>query len=209
MRNLQTYPELIQGTEEWMQIRAGRVTGSTCQPLFTGDGTNLLKGAQSLLYKMVGESIAGPELDTYTSAAMEHGNEWEPIAREIYEEETWSKVDQVGFIASGDLFGCSPDGLIGSDGSIEIKCPQPAEWVRFFHERTTKPEHQKQIDWLLWITGRAWCDLVYYHPELGIITKRQHADQTFDAVRTHLDRITEVYTSEFHKLKQLIKNERK
>ena len=170
-----------QGSEEWRTLRAGRVGGTSCAALLTnGKSDNGLGvGAQAMVYRKAAEYITGPQDDTYVNAAMERGTALEPVARRRYENEYFCTVQEVGYISEGEYLGVSPDGLIGEDGGLEIKCPGADEFLRFFDTREMKKEYYQQVQWSLYISGRKWWDFVYYHPEfapIDLICKRFYPD---------------------------------
>jgi hypothetical protein len=75
-------------------------------------------------------------------------------------------VNQVGFVELNEFVGCSPDGLIGDDGLIEIKCPNTATHIEYIIDGELPKEYEKQVHSQLWITDRKWCDFVSYDPRL-------------------------------------------
>lgn len=161
------YREIQQGSEEWLQIRAGRITGTDAATLLVnGKSANGLgTGAMGLLYKKAAEFVTGPEESGFVNYAMQRGTELEPYARAEYETRTWNHVEQVGFVSVGEYFGVSPDGLVGYDGIIEIKCPMGAEFVRFVDTKEIPEAHIAQMQWALFLTGRKWCDYVVFNPD--------------------------------------------
>lgn len=165
------HTDIVQGAVSWKELRAGRVGGTSCAALLTnGKGSNGLGvGAQSLIYRKAAEYITGPEEDSYTSPAMQRGTELEPIARHRYEEETFTTVTEVGYISAGEYLGVSPDGLIGEDGGLEIKCPGAEEFLRFFDTREMDKKYYIQVQWNLYISRRKWWDFAYFHPEFAPI----------------------------------------
>jgi len=177
---MKIHRNIRQGTDEWNTLRAGRVGGSSCAALLVnGKADNGLgKGAMTLVYKKAAEYIAGKE-ETYVNAAMERGTELEPIARRRYEDETFQTVTEVGYISDGEYIGVSPDGLVGDDGAIEIKCPGGAKFVEFADTKIIPNAYYAQMQWLLWITGRQWCDFCVFHPDFApadLIIKRVKPD---------------------------------
>jgi len=161
------YHNIPQGTDEWLQLKAGRFSGTNAAALLVNGRSASGMGAelQSLIYAKAAEYVEGPDLDTYKSPAMIRGNELEPVARQRYEDEYFTQVSEVGFISLGDYFGVSPDGLVGEDGAIEIKCPGGAKYIRFVDTGEIPKAHYAQMQWLLYITGRMWCDYVVFHPD--------------------------------------------
>jgi len=121
--------EANQGSKEWLAERAGRVTASALSNVMMA---KTAAGYQNYMAQLVCERLTGQPVETFKSAAMEHGNETEPQARAFYELETGNDVAEVGFIPHPliEWSGASPDGLIGDDGLIEIKCPQPAKHIK-------------------------------------------------------------------------------
>ena len=123
-------------------------------------------------------------VETYSNRAMLVGTEREPDARALYQVRTRRLVDEAGFVRiEGMAAGASPDGLIGDDGLLEIKCPNPATHIDYL--RLPVGECPKAYFWQvqgqMFATGRAWCDFVSYHPEfpgeLQIVIRRVQRDQ--------------------------------
>lgn len=154
-----------QGTDAWRDERCGFVTASKFG-VIGNKADKLTKGAESYLLELVGEELTGIPCRSITTRATDHGTEYEPTARQLYEAEKLCTVQEVGFLRhpTEPRIGCSPDGLIGQDGTIEIKCPMTCrEHVRaLIHGMPT--EHLPQVQGGLWVTGRKWCHFVSYHP---------------------------------------------
>ena len=152
-----------QGSAEWLAERAGRVTASALSNVMMA---KTAAGYQTYMAQLVCERLTGEPVETFKSAAMEHGNETEPQARAFYELETGNDVTEVGFIAhpSIEWSGASPDGLIGADGLIEIKCPQPAKHIKNLTGGSIDKAYMLQMQWQMECTGRTWCDFVSFNP---------------------------------------------
>jgi putative phage-type endonuclease len=168
-----------QGTPEWMSERAGRVTASALvNVLMKKDAA----GYQNYLAQLVCERLTGQPIETFKSAAMEHGNETEPQARAFYELETGLTVAECGFVAHPSInwTGASPDGLVGNDGLVEIKCPQPAKHMKNLMGGAIDRGYVLQMQWQIECTGRKWCDFVSFNPSfpehLKISVRRVEAD---------------------------------
>lgn len=157
--------DIAQGSDEWHELRAGRITGTDAETLLINGKNGFSAGQQTLLYKKAAEFITGPELNGFTNYAMQRGTELEPYARMEYESKTWNHVEQVGFVSAGDYLGFSPDGIIGEDGLIEIKCPMGPEFVRFVDTKEIPKAHYAQMQWGMFLTGRKWCDYVVFNPD--------------------------------------------
>jgi hypothetical protein len=167
---MKIHENIKQGTPEWKALRCGKFTASNFDKLFMGKST---LGYQTLINTIVYERLTLDIPDSYSNKDMERGIELEPIAREAYELETFNKVKQVGFIEADDWRGYSPDGLVGEDGLLEVKCPKFNTWINYklFPEKLYE-EYKYQVQGGLWIAERKWIDLTAYHPKLGLIIQR-------------------------------------
>jgi len=152
-----------QGTPEWLAERAGKVTASMLSNVMMA---KTAAGYQNYMAQLICERLTGEPVETFKSAAMEHGNETEPQARAFYELETGNEVSEVGFVQHPELeaSGASPDGLIGGDGLVEIKCPQPAKHIKNLMGGTIDKAYALQMQWQMECTGREWCDFVSFNP---------------------------------------------
>ena len=152
-----------QGTPEWLAERAGKVTASMLSNVMMAKTT---AGYQNYMAQLICERLTGQAVETFKGAAMEHGNETEPQARAVYELETGNEVTECGFIQHPQIAGsgASPDGLIGADGLVEIKCPQPAKHIKNLMGGTIDKAYALQMQWQMECTGREWCDFVSFSP---------------------------------------------
>jgi putative phage-type endonuclease len=152
-----------QGTDEWLAERAGKVTASALSNVMMAKTT---AGYQNYMAQIICERLTGQPVETFKSAAMEHGNETEPQARAFYELETGNDVVECGFIADPMLAntGASPDGLVGELGLVEIKCPQPAKHIKNLMGGNIDKGYMLQMQWQMQVTGREWCDFVSFNP---------------------------------------------
>lgn len=187
-----------QGSEEWDNQRKGRATASRFSEIVTP--SKLKFSTQSRGYAIeLASQILGietpPRLPTFD---MEIGTEREPIAREEYAELNEVTVDEVGFCLpdDSDRWGCSPDGLIESDGLLEIKCPRAETIMDWYLRGVMPPEYMSQVQGQMWVTGRKWCDFFAWHPEIEPFQIRVEADEAYhDALAEALPKFTEVVDS--------------
>lgn len=141
---MRIYRELEQGSEEWLKVRIGRITGTRTKKVMQANNLGLV---DELIAEMVTEQIE----EFYINEAMQRGTDMEPIARKEYEEITGLKVEQVGFLLSDEYnwLGFSPDGLINENGiyrkGVEIKCPDTDTHVRYIRQNTLPNEHKYQV----------------------------------------------------------------
>ena len=116
--------------------------------------------------KLAAERLTGLREDTYTNKTIENGTETEQEARRYYEIRNDCEVEQVGFVTRDDDIGGSPDGLVGKPGLLEIKCPLSSTHIETILSGKMPSLHIPQVQGLLWITERQWCDFVSYDPRV-------------------------------------------
>ena len=158
-----------QRTDEWQQVRCGKITASRMAAVM-----NVLKngtaGAERRKYigELICERLTGEPTPHFQNAAMQHGTETEPLARQAYELETGNLVDEVGFYEHPTIpnAGASPDGLIGDDGLIEIKAPETYTHIETLRTGEIKQDYLYQMQWQMECTGRKWCDFVSFDNRL-------------------------------------------
>jgi len=158
-----------QRTEEWHAARLGKVTASKIADVMA-QGRGGAPSATRATYRaqLVVERLTGVPYEGYRSAAMDHGTETEPQARATYILNTGRNVAEVGFIAhpSIAMSGASPDGTVGDDGLVEIKCPNSATHIATLRGAEIDGKYVKQMQWQMACTGRKWCDFVSFDPRL-------------------------------------------
>lgn len=160
--------DVEQGTPEWLALRLGIPTASHADALVTPTGK---KSTQATMYgnKLIAEWVSGEPIAFNLSEWIERGRAMEAEARAFYAFERDCEIRQVGFCYGDEKrdHGCSPDGLIGDEGMIEVKCPSPWYHVEYLLGGTKMPAtYIPQVQFSLMVTGRQWCDFISYHPEL-------------------------------------------
>jgi hypothetical protein len=123
---------------------------------------------RDLRFQLLAERLSGvPQEGEYTNADMEWGTAHEAEALAAYEVATGAVVTAIGFCEHDSLLaGTSPDGFVGKDGILSIKCPKTATHIRYWRDGKEPPEHVAQNSHELWLTGRQWIDFVSYDPRL-------------------------------------------
>lgn len=149
-----------QKSQEWLDLRLGKFTASDAQAI-----ANTGKGLETLIFDKVAEKMTGKQKIVKTNDDIERGNEMEKEARLMYELKTGNEVQEVGFCELDDMTGCSPDGLVGEDGLIEIKCKNGANYARFLYDQKIDPAHRWQMQMQMYVTGRQWCDYIVYNED--------------------------------------------
>jgi putative phage-type endonuclease len=158
-----------QRSDDWFAARLGKVTASRVHDLLAQTKSGYSTSRKNYMMELMVERLTGVRQEGYTNAAMQHGIDNEPIAREEYEKRINPSclVHEVGFIEHPKIkmFGCSPDGLVGSEGLVEIKCPNTAQHVETILHGFP-PRYKAQIQSQMACTNRAWCDFVSYDPRM-------------------------------------------
>ena len=156
-----------QGTEEWFAARLGRVTASRVQDIVARTKSGYSATRDNYMAQLVCERLTGKATESFSNAAMAHGTETEPLARAAYEMANGVLVDEVGFIQHPTLMaGASPDGMVGTDGLIEIKCPQTNTHIATLIKGKIPSKYKAQMTWQMLCTGRKWCDFISFDPRL-------------------------------------------
>ena len=163
-----------QNTPEWLAARSGKFTASMFGDLFASKTTQAYENA---IYRVAFERVTGEQAPTYSNVYMERGHELEPVAREAYELSEFKLVDQVGFCELNEWVGCSPDGFVGTDGLIEIKCPAYNTFIRYINAGTLPSTYFYQIHGQMYVTGRQWVDFVAFHPPFKPFILRVERDE--------------------------------
>lgn len=172
--------ELDQQTPEWYAARCGVPSASNFDKIVTTKGEPS-KQAQKYLYQLAGERVIGKQEETYQNGFMQRGVELEAEARQFYELVTDSIVQKVGlcFPDESRQYACSPDGFVGIDGGLEIKCPSMAVHIGYVIDNVLPTEYLQQVQGNLLVTGRQWWDFVSYYPGLKPLIVRVERDEKF------------------------------
>jgi len=158
----------LQRTEDWHAARLGKVTASRVADVIAKTKTGPSASRANYMAELICERLTGAKGDSYQNAAMVWGTETEPKARAAYEAETGSLVEGVGFVPHPTIpmSGASPDGLVGEEGGVEIKCPNTATHIDTILSETIPGKYVTQMQWQMACTGRKWCDFISYDPRV-------------------------------------------
>ena len=194
--------DVEQRSPEWLALRRGVITASAADRLLTPAKLReyaLELAAEALVSEMPSQPITAP---------MQWGIDHEDAARLRYAFECDVHVTQIGFAWHDEwegYVGCSPDGLVGDDGLVEIKCPSSKRHLEYLTSCECPKDYLPQVQFQLWVTGRAWCDFVSYDPRFlhrdffrtrvgrdnELIAKLEAgAQQCIDLIRRHIDAVT-------------------
>ena len=174
-----------QRSEEWFAIRIGKVTASRVADILAKTKSGYSASRDNYMAQLVCERLTGQKADGFTNAAMQWGTSTEPLARAAYESRYDVLVDEVGFVPHPtiQMAGASPDGFVGQDGLIEIKCPNTATHIDTLLSETVPTKYYTQMQFQLACTGREWCDFVSFDnrlpEELQLFVKRVPRDDVY------------------------------
>lgn len=159
---------IAQGTPEWHAQRLGKATASKIADIIARTKSGYSASRANYAAQLLVERLTNTPTEGFTNAAMAWGNEQEPFAREAYEYQAGAFVEQVGFIDHPriSMAGASPDGLVGTDGLLEIKCPQTATHLETLRGAKIPDRYQVQMLWQMACTDRAWCDFASFDPRM-------------------------------------------
>ncbi|MCH7936630.1 MAG: YqaJ viral recombinase family protein [Proteobacteria bacterium] len=160
--------ELIQGSPEWFAARCGKVTASRVADVVaeTKSGWGASRGYY--MAELIAERMTGATAASFSNAAMQWGTDTEPQARAAYEFFTDAEVKEIGFVVHPDIkeAGASPDGFVGKDGEVQIKCPNTATHIDTLLTGKIPKKYITQMQWGLACSGRDWCDFVSFDPRM-------------------------------------------
>lgn len=174
-----------QGTEEWFEARLGIPTASMFKDVMAaGQG----KTRKTYMLKLAGERITGELSEQFSNKHTERGGLLEGDAAELYQMQSGTSIDKVGFVRADYDAGASPDALVGDSGLLEIKTKLPHLQIDYLLTNKDPKEHMKQIQGQLMICEREWCDFVSYWPGLPLFLKRVYRDEVMiKEIREALD----------------------
>lgn len=176
--------DVVQGSPEWLQARLGIPTASQADRILTPRQLKPASAQREYLHQLLAEWLIGYPIEwSASSQYMQRGTDLEAEARAAYEIVMGVDVQTTGLLLTDDgMFGGSPDGLVGSDGGVEIKCPAIHTHIGYLLDpESLADRYRGQVQALLWITGREWWDLWSYHPELPPVRVRVQPDDAWRA----------------------------
>jgi putative phage-type endonuclease len=176
-----------QRSEEWFAARCGKATGSRISDVVAKTKSGYSTSRANYMAQLVVERMTNTVAESYSNSAMEWGVEQEPFARAAYEAHVGVLVDELGMVdhPTVAMSGASPDGLVGDDGLVEIKCPNTATHIETLLGGESPKKYYDQMQWQMACTGRQWCDFVSFDPRmpegLQLFVKRVERDAEYIA----------------------------
>lgn len=173
---------MVQGSADWHQARLGKVTASKVADVVARTKSGYAATRSNYAAQLIIERLTGEPTEGFANDAMRWGTEKEPEARRAYAFRTDNDVEEIAFVDHPriSMSGASPDGLVGSLGLVEIKCPNTATHLDTLLSGKPPAKYVTQMMWQMACTGREWCDFVSYDPrlpeELRVFIHRVEAD---------------------------------
>lgn len=194
--------DLEQGSDAWFSARLGVPTASRFKDIVTPAKGDKSASSKAYMYELIAERLIKDREKFFKSEWMERGNEIEPLARASYEFINEVEVKQVGMIFNDEMtIGISPDGLIGEDGGLEIKCPKASTLVKYMLDGGLPLEYKPQVMGSLLISGREWWDFLAFHPDMELYKFRVYRDEEYiSKMEKHLTSFVEDLEENYQKL---------
>ena len=200
-----------QKSEEWFKARLGKVTASRVADVLAKTKTGYSASRDNYMAQLVVERLTNTQAETFTNAAMQWGTDQEPFARAAYEVAQNVMVEETGLVdhPTIPMAGASPDGLIGEDGLVEIKCPNTATHIDTLLTQTVPGKYITQMQFQMACTGRQWCDFVSFDPRMPakaqLFVKRVMRDEAFiKEIETEIKKFLAEVTAKVEQLNKLI-----
>ena len=208
--------EIVQGSNDWFQIRMGKVTASRVADVIAKTKTGYSTSRDNYMAQLVVEHLTFTKQESYTNAAMQWGTDTEPFARAAYEATQGVMVEEVGFVRHPTIewAGASPDGLVGGEGEglVEIKCPNTLTMIETLLSQKVPGKYFTQMQFQLACTGRKWCDYVVFDPRMPakaqLFVKRVDRDDTYIAeIEAEIVKFLAEVQSQVQQLNQYIESQ--
>ena len=190
----------MQRTPEWIEIKRGKMSASNAETIIANG-----KGLETYIYNLMAEYYSSAEKENYINADMQRGIDLEPEAKIEFQFYTGLDIKEVGCVELNEYILASPDGLIGDDGLIEIKCPNDSIYFKLLLSNNIKPEYIAQMQMQMYVTDRQYCYFVSYNPnfEKSLYIKKINRDEEMiEKLKKGLERGTQL-------IKEIKKNFRK
>lgn len=195
--------DLEQGSDEWFAARLGIPTASRFKDIVTPANGDKSKSYKAYMYELIAERLTKERDEFFKSDWMQRGNEVEPLARASYELIHDVEVKEVGMILNDDkTIGISPDGLIGDNGGLEIKCPKPSTVVKYMLNGVLPLEYKPQVMGSLMVSDREYWDFLAFHPSMNFFEIRVQRDEAYiKKMQQHMNDFIDELQNSYEKIK--------
>ncbi len=177
---MKVYADVIQGTAEWLELRAGIPTSSEFDRILTPKTGKPSSQAEGYMFRLIAERLMGHPVIEFMSRWMDRGSEMEAEAVTYYEFQRDVTTQKIGFLTNDSgTVGSSPDRFVNDEGLLEIKVPKESTHVGYLLKHHVDAEYWPQVQGQLWISERQWVDILSYHPEMPPALIRVERDEAF------------------------------
>jgi putative phage-type endonuclease len=167
--------EVDQRSPEWFTLKIGKFSASSFSDFFMKPST---AGYRNAIADIAFERMTGKSASNgYTNPAMQWGIDHEDEARESYELQTFNLVKKCGIFVMNDWVCASPDGIVGTGGLLEIKCPQGNTQMYYLSNNELPDTYFWQVHFQMYVAEKQWCDFFSYHPDLKPLLIRVNRDE--------------------------------
>jgi len=205
--------EIVQGTNDWFAIRLGKVTASRVADVIAKTKTGYSTSRENYMAQLVVERLTQTKAESFTNAAMQWGTDQEPFARAAYEAAQGVMVEEVGFVPHPTIkwAGASPDGLVGDDGLVEIKCPNTATMIEALLTGKVPTKYFTQMQFQMACTGTKFCDYVVFDPRMPakaqlFVTRVNRDDAYIAEIEAEIVKFLAEVESQVQQLNQIIES---
>ena len=205
--------EIEQRSEDWFAIRLGKVTASRVADVIAKTKTGYSTSRENYMAQLVVERLTQTKAESYTNAAMQWGTDQEPFARAAYEAAQGVMVEEVGFVPHPTIewAGASPDGLVGDDGLVEIKCPNTATMIEALLTGKVPTKYFTQMQFQMACTGTKFCDYVVFDPRMPakaqlFVTRVNRDDAYIAEIEAEIIKFLAEVESQVQQLNQIIES---
>jgi putative phage-type endonuclease len=205
--------EIVQGTTDWFAIRLGKVTASRVADVIAKTKTGYSTSRENYMAQLVVERLTQTKAESFTNAAIQWGTDQEPFARAAYEAAQGVMVEEVGFVPHPTIewAGASPDGLVGDDGLVEIKCPNTAQMIEALLTGKVPTKYFTQMQFQMACTGTKFCDYVVFDPRMPakaqLFVTRVNRDNAYIAeIEAEIVKFLAEVESQVQQLNQIIES---
>jgi len=167
--------EIIQGTFEWFEKRKGKFGASKAADLLMSPSK---VGYNNLINTIVYMRITNEYPESFSNEWTDRGTELEPEAIRSYELLTFNKIKSIGYVEIDDFVGCSPDGMEGDTGLIQVKCPKYTTHIDYIIKDKVPSQYYKQMQYEMMVTEREYNIFFSYHPNLRPFMKKIYRDES-------------------------------
>lgn len=191
--------DCVQGTTEWLQLRAGIPTSSEFHRIITPKTGRPSEQAEKYMWQLIAERLMGHPCIEFMSHWMDRGSQMEAEAVQFYEFQRDVQTTKIGFLTNDEgTVGASPDRFVNDDGLLEIKVPKESTHVGYLLKHSVDAEYFPQVQGQLWVSGRQFVDILSYHPEMPPALIRVERDPRFIAMlETVVTKFSEVLEANY------------